>query len=197
MRRASPPLEMPSPATRGKTNTLGSEAEQRRSRCRGGLRRSFTAGLAAVLVATTFVASAQVGGKPITGGNPTPGTPQPDPPNLSDRITLTGCLRPAPQSGAASEAPDTNTPSSARFALSNAQRVDRHPPGTGGSELAQKTFSSSYRLEGLDSQFSPFANTKVEISGEIKARAAGEPADGAIPILIVEFIQKTASTCDS
>jgi hypothetical protein len=165
--------------------------------CLGGLRRSSTASLAAFLVAATFAVSAQVGGKPISGGNPTPGTPQPDPPNLSDRIMLTGCVRPAPPGGDTTEAPDANTPGSARFALSNAQHVDRLPPGTGGSELAKKTSSRSYRLEGLDSQLSPFANTRVEISGEIKPRPSGEATDGAVPILIVEFIQKTASTCES
>jgi hypothetical protein len=161
------------------------------------LRRCVTASLAAFLLATTCVISAQGGGKPISGGNPTPGTPQPDPPNLSDRVTLTGCVRPVPQSGATPAATDADTPGSARFALSNAQHVDRLPPGTGGSELAKKTSSRSYRLEGLDSQFSPFANTKVEISGEIKRRPAGEATGSAVPILIVEFIQKIASTCES
>ena len=157
---------------------------------------AWSGSLAAFLVAVTCVAGAQGGGKPVVGGNPTPGTAQPDPPNLSDRITLTGCVRPAPQSDAATEAPDANTPSSARFALSDAQRVNRLPPGTGGSELARKTSSRSYRLQGLDSQLSPFANTKVEISGQIEARPAGEATGSAGPILIVEFIQKTASTCE-
>jgi len=158
---------------------------------------AWTGSLAAFFAAATFVVSAQVGGKPFSGGNPTPGTPQPDPPNLSDRVTLSGCLQSAPTSSAASEPPDANVPSSARFALSNAERVDRLPLGTGGSELATRTSSRSYRLEGLDSQLSPFSNTKVEISGEIKPRAAGEASDSAAPILIVEFIQKTSSTCES
>jgi hypothetical protein len=153
--------------------------------------------LAAFLFAATLAVSTQVGGKPVSGGNPTPGTPQPDPPNLDDRVTLTGCLRPSPRTSPTTEAADANTPSSTRFALSNAQRVDRIPLGTGGSEVARKTSGGSYRLEGLDSQFSPFANTKVEISGEIKPRPAGEATDSADPVLIVEFIQKTAPTCES
>jgi hypothetical protein len=156
----------------------------------------WTGGLLAVLAASTFVVNAQIGGKPVKGGNPTPGTPQPDPPNLSDRITVTGCLQPS-KSSTNAEAPDPNTPSNARFVLSNAQRVDRLPPGTGGSELAAKTASRSYRLEGLDSQFSPFVNMKVEISGEVQLRAAGEATESSVPTLLVEFIQKTAPTCQS
>ena len=99
-------------------------------------RAMWTAGLVMSLAASTSIISAQGGGKPMSGGNPTPGTPQPDPPNLSDRITVTGCLQPAPKSAANSETPDPNTPSDARFVLSNAKRVDRLPPGTGGSPLA-------------------------------------------------------------
>ena len=34
-------------------------------------------------------------------GNPTPGTPQPDPPVVSDRIAVTGCLEMAPGAGPA------------------------------------------------------------------------------------------------
>ena len=37
-----------------------------------------------------------------------------------------------------------------------------------GREVSSKT----YRLEGIDSQFSPFVGAKVEISGEIKAPRA-------------------------
>ncbi len=156
-------------------------------------RAVWTGGLITVLAACTFVVSAQIGGKPVSGGNPTPGTAQPDPPNLSDRITVSGCLQTA-SNKTGSETPDANTPSNARFVLSSAQRVDRLPPGTGGSELSTRTSSRSYRLEGIDSQFSPFVNTKVEISGELKARPAGETA-ASVPTLLVEFVQKTAPTC--
>jgi hypothetical protein len=146
------------------------------------------------LAVASAASAVQIGGTPVSGGNPTPGTPQPDPPNLEDRITVTGCLRPAWKSITSS---DPNTPSNARFVLSSAQHVDRLPPGTGGSELARKTSSASYRLEGLDSQFTPFVNTRVEVSGEIKATAPTEAAAGAAPTLLVEFIQKTAPTCRS
>ena len=144
--------------------------------------------------AWTLVAAAQVGGKPVRGGNPTPGTEQPAPPNLSDRVTMTGCLRPAPAGAAkASEPADSNTVTDARFQLMSAERVNRVPPGTGQSELAAKASGRTFRLEGIDSQFSPFVNTKVEISGEIKPRAEGTPT--APPTLLVEFVQKLASTC--
>ena len=154
----------------------------------------WTSGLIAFVAASSLVVGAQIGGKPISGGNPTPGTPQPDPPNLSDRITVGGCLQAAPKSAANSEPPDANTPSDARFVLSSAQRIDRLPPDTGGSALAANTKSSTYRLEGIDSQFSPFVNTNVEVSGEIKPRAPGDDTRSA-PTLLVEFVQKIASTC--
>lgn len=160
------------------------------------MRRAMWAiGMVCCLVASTFTIAAQGGGKPISGGNPTPGTAQPDPPNLSDRITVTGCLQPAPKSAASDETPDSNTPSNTRFVLSSAKRVDRLPPGTGGSALAANSNSASYRLEGIDSQFSPFMNARVEVSGEVKPAAdKAVPGNGA-PILLVEFIQKTGSTC--
>jgi hypothetical protein len=109
---------------------------------------------------------------------------------VSDRITVTGCLE-AATPNAGNETPDPNTPSDARFVLSSAKRVDRVPPGTGGSQLAANTSSSRYRLEGIDSQFSPFVNARVEVSGEVKP-----PTDkAAAPTLLVEFVQKTGSTC--
>jgi hypothetical protein len=146
--------------------------------------------LIALVAASTIVATAQTGGKPVSGGNPTPGTAQPDPPNLADRITVTGCLQPAPTIDATSN-PDANTPGDTRYVLASAQRVNRLPPGTGGSELAKKANSRTYRLEGLESQFSPFVNTKVEISGEIKPRSS----DGTAPTLLVEFVQKINPRC--
>jgi len=80
--------------------------------------------------------------------------------------------------------------------LSGAKSVDRIPPGTGGSSLAVSTRSASYRLEGIDSQFSPFVNARVEVSGEVKPATADKAASGdSSPILLVEFIQKTGTTC--
>jgi hypothetical protein len=153
-------------------------------------------GVATWLAASTFTVVAQGGGRPVSGGNPTPGTAQPDPPDLSDRITVTGCLQHAPTTAAGSETPDSNTPSNLRYVLSSAKRVDRLPPGTGGSSLAVKTNSAIYRLEGIESQFSPFVNSRVEVSGEVKPPAADKAAsDIGSPVLLVEFVQKTASTC--
>ena len=156
-------------------------------------------GLLTVIAACTLGAAAQIGGKPTTG-NPTPGTEQPAPPNLADRVTLIGCLGLAPKSGGgqSAEATDANTPSDSRFLLTNAERQDRVPPGTGGSTLAAGASSRTYRLEGIDSQFSPFAGTKVEISGEIKPPSSSTPGDGAgdnVSTLLVEFVQKIAPTC--
>jgi hypothetical protein len=140
-------------------------------------------------VALTAIASAQIGGKPTTG-NPTPGTAQPEPPNLADRVTFVGCLHPVtrPETRA-----DPNSPSSSRFELTKAERVDRVPAGTGGSPAASGSAARTYRLEGIDSQFSPFVGAKVEISGEIRPPAAAEKA--APPTLLVEFVQRIAARC--
>jgi len=132
--------------------------------------RAWLAGIATI-VAFTAIASAQGGGKPATG-NPTPGTEQPAPPNVADRLTFVGCLQAVDR--AATAAADSNTPSNARFELTKAER----------SEI------KTYRLEGIDSQFSPFVGAKVEISGEIKESASATP-----PTVIVEFVQKLAPKC--
>jgi hypothetical protein len=132
--------------------------------------RAWLAGIATI-VAFTAIASAQGGGKPATG-NPTPGTEQPAPPSVADRLTFIGCLQAVDR--AATAAADSNTPSNARFELTKAER----------SEI------KTYRLEGIDSQFSPFVDAKVEITGEVKAAAGANP-----PTVIVEFVQKLAPKC--
>jgi hypothetical protein len=73
--------------------------------------------------------------------------------------------------------------------LNDAKRDARVPPGTGTSEAAVAASAPSYRLEALESQLSPFVNTRVEISGEVKP-----PADGS-PVLLVEFVRKLAPQC--
>jgi hypothetical protein len=147
--------------------------------------------LAAILSAG---AAAQVGGKPAKG-NPTPGTTQPEPPNLADRITLTGCVQLAP--GRSAAAVDSNTPSDSRFALTNAVRQKTVPPGTGGSAVAEGSENRTYRLEAIESQLSAFVGTKVEISGQVKRRTGSAPGEGHgnAPTLQVEFVQKIAAAC--
>jgi hypothetical protein len=152
--------------------------------------------LAVAFVALTAVVSAQGGGKPVTG-NPTPGTAQPDPPNVADRMTLVGCLQRAARSGAsASAAADPNAPSNLRFELTNAEPANRVPPGTAppaDSSPASSASSKAYRLEGIDSIFSPFVGSKVEITGAIKPPSKAEK--GAPPTLVVEFLQRIARQC--
>ena len=141
---------------------------------------------------TTLALSAQGTGR-LTG-NPTPGTPQPDPPNLADRITLTGCVRWAAPDGRGSvAAQELNTFSSSTFVLTNAARVMRVPPGTGTSDSAKKSASQTYRLSAVNSALVPFAGARVEISGEIDDRP---PADGTVPtpILKVGFVQRLGKT---
>ena len=157
-------------------------------------RRTMPGAVIAFVAAAAIAAAAQIGGKPSTG-NPTPGTAQPLPPNLGDRVTLTGCLQPAPPGRAATAPRDANSPTDARAVLTNAEKIDRVPPGTGGSALAMKASSRTYRLAGLDSQFSPFMNTKVEISGEVTLPPSIDGAGPVVPTLIVEFVQRIGARC--
>jgi hypothetical protein len=155
---------------------------------------TLSGGVLALAAALTVSAAAQIGGKPAKG-NPTPGTPQPDPPNLADRITLTGCVQMAPGRSAATV--DPNVPGDARFVLANAERQKTVPAGTGGSDLAAGPASRTYRLEAIESQLSGFVGSKVEVSGEIKPRAVSSHGDasGTAPTLQVEFVQKIAASC--
>jgi hypothetical protein len=140
--------------------------------------------------------AAQGGGKLVTG-NPTPGTEQPAPPNLADRVTLTGCLQLATKNTAAvSGAVDGNTVVDSRFELTGAERQSNVPPDTGGSPVAAAVAGRTYHLAAIESQLSPFVGTMVEISGEILPRTAQSPQTGA-PTLQVEFVQKLSASCRS
>ena len=145
-----------------------------------------------IAVALTAGVSAQSGGKP-TSGNPTPGTPQPDPPNLADRITLTGCVQASPERPGGAVNP--NTPYNTRFVLAGAERQSAVPAGTGGSETAARASGRTYRLEAIESQLSPFVGTKVQISGEVKQTTSASVRPPVASILLVEFVQKIAGSC--
>lgn len=151
---------------------------------------------AALLTAAAVTLSAQQPGG-LRTGSPTPGTPQPDPPNLADRITLTGCVELARQVGGkpAASAADPNTPSDSRYVLTKAERKHVVPPGTGTSNLAAATASPTYRLNAIDSQLSPFVGAKVEISGGVQPRSTTAGANAKTPTLQVEFVQRLAKTC--
>ena len=157
--------------------------------------RLWSAGVLALVVALTVGAAAQGGGKPVKG-NPTPGTAQPDPPNVADRITLTGCVQAAP--GRSTSAVEENTPSDTRFILTSVDIRNVNPPGTGGSPAATGASGRAYRLEAIESQLSAFVGTRVEISGEVKPRPAGFRGQGSgtsIPTIQVEFVQKISAAC--
>jgi hypothetical protein len=121
-------------------------------------------------------------------GNPTPGTPQPDPPNIADRITVSGCLQLAAGAGPAPASAAT-TPANNRFVLQDAKRDGRVPPNTGTSAAAAAASATTYRLEALESQLSPFVDARVELSAEVKASAETPP------VLLVEFVRKIAAKC--
>ncbi len=156
--------------------------------------RAWFGGVLALVASLSTSTAAQIGGKPAKG-NPTPGTTQPEPPNLADRITLTGCVQLAP--GRSVAVVDSNTPSDSRFALTNAVRHKTVPPGTGGSAVAEGSANRTYRLEAIESQLSAFVGTKVEISGQVKRRTGRSPGEGHgnAPTLQVEFVQKIAAAC--
>jgi hypothetical protein len=128
-------------------------------------------GFLAAILACGFctAAAAQIGGKPIVGGNPTPGTPQPDPPNVAARVTATGCVELASKDTKAAVPIDGNTVMDSRWVLATLEQ----PPKV------------QYKLAAIESQLSPFAGAKVEVSGE--------PRGG---VLQVEFVRKLAARCD-
>ena len=149
----------------------------------------------AIVAALTTPIAAQIGGKPARG-NPTPGTPQPEPPNVADRVTLTGCVQMAPGRNAVTV--DSNTPTDNRFVLTRAERQSAVPAGTGGSAVAANVSGRTYRLEAIESQLSSFVGAKVEISGEITPRPPalrGEGSGTNVPTLQVEFVRKIAAAC--
>ena len=150
-----------------------------------------------VLAATSTIGLAAQQPAGTKTGNPTPGTPQPEPPNLADRITLTGCVQAAGEqaAGRPAAAADPNNPSDARFVLMKAERKNVAPPDTGTSPSALKAASPTYRLRAIDSQLSPFVGTKVEISGEVLPSPATEAGAAKAPTVQVEFVQKLASRC--
>jgi hypothetical protein len=127
-------------------------------------------------------------------GNPTPGTPQPDPPNLADRITVTGCLQSVPLPAGQKET-DAGEPSDTRFVLDKVERKTVVPPGTGTSSLAAAPVAQKLRLKGIASQLQPFIGAKVEISGEVVAPASRTGGAEQPATLQVEFAQKLAATC--
>ena len=121
-------------------------------------------------------------------GNPTPGTPQPEPPIVADRIAVTGCLQLVSGAGAAPPSAVTE-PASNRFVLNDVKKDANVSPDTGTSAAAAASSATSYRLEALESQLTPFLNTRVELSGGVKP-----PVNGA-PVLLVEFVRKIAAKC--
>jgi len=112
-----------------------------------------------------LVLTAQIGGTPVRGGNPTPGTPQPEPPNVAERVTVTGCVERVAKDA---KPVDGNTVFDSRYVLMTLEQ----PPKV------------RYRLAAIESQLSPFAGAKVEISGQPKNA-----------VLQVEFVQKLAASC--
>jgi hypothetical protein len=158
----------------------------RARRCAGGI---------ALLGVLTVNLSAQVPPLPLKG-NPTPGTPQPDPPNLADRITLTGCVQAVDlKGGSGPTSGGPIAPTDAHFVLTDAKRESRVPPGAGTSSAARSASSRIYRLAATDASLSPFVGSWVEISGEVDLPPADAAGGDARPTLQVAFIQRIARRC--
>jgi hypothetical protein len=171
--------------------------------------RTYQVCIVLVVGALTLGLSAQ--GRGRFTGNPTPGTPQPDPPNLADRITVTGCLRMATQNSNGTLPPaELNTPSDSIFILTNVVRETRVPPATGTSDIAKTSTSRMYRLAAINGALVPFVGSRVEVSGEIDPASLTSPAQVTPsaasgnrpradtpqgPILHVEFVQRVAQSC--
>src|SRR5262245_34349864 len=162
-----------------------------------------------IVVATTGLFAQQLPPS-LKTGNPTPGSSQPDPPDLTMRITLTGCVQVVARSSGDTATQDPNTPSASRFVLTMAERMNVVPVGTGTVSAATESSSGTYRLNAIDSQLSPCVGARVEISGELVRLTAfaeasadksavekpdatpGKPGNGAesTPMLQVEFVER-------
>ena len=119
-------------------------------------------------LAIAILFAAQIGGKLVIGGNPTPGTPQPEPPKVEERVTVTGCIERVSRDARPVPAIDGNTVTDSRYVLMTVEQPSK----------------LKYKLAAIESQLSPFAGARVEVSGE--------PKDGALQ---VEFVQKLSATC--
>src|SRR6185295_306526 len=101
-----------------------------------GRRRRVTFAIAVLLFA------AQIGGTPVRGGNPTPGTPQPEPPNVAERVTVTGCVERVARDA---KPVDGNTVFDSRYVLMTLEQPSK----------------IRYKLAAIESQLSPFAGELV------------------------------------
>jgi hypothetical protein len=136
-------------------------------------------GWAVVAVLMLAVAGVAAQGRGALSGNPTPGTPQPAPPNLADRITVTGCVQFAAAQGRGAVPVDQlNAPSDAMFVLTDAVREG----------------PVRYRLSAINSALVPFVGSKVEMSGEVDSNPSPSGSAQA-PILHVGFARRIAKTC--
>jgi hypothetical protein len=154
-------------------------------------RRKACLGIVVTILVTLPVAADQQQPSGLKSGNPTPGTEQPVSPNPAERIGLTGCVELVSQSGRASATVDPNAPTDARFLLTKPQRVLQ--PGA-----AAATSVRAYRLKGIGSQLLPFVGMKVYVSGQVEGTSPGasdRSSSSPSPVLQVEFIRKTATTC--
>jgi hypothetical protein len=100
-------------------------------------------------------------------GAQAPSPQQQAPGESPDRVTVTGCLKPAPQSQteANSPAPDAKANSTDKgFVLTDATAGPANAPDE------SKSVARTYRLVANDSALSPHAGKKVELTGTIQGQ---------------------------
>jgi hypothetical protein len=124
---------------------------------------------------------------------PPPATPPPTsaPPSAATRdsankITVTGCLQPAPDAPTGTAGAAGAAASTEKFMLTNASS-DASNDATGA-----KT-TRSYRLVANEQALAPHAGKKIEVTGTVDSQASAPASDA--PRLLVESGKVIAPTC--
>jgi len=134
---------------------------------------------------------------------PAPTPPAPTSEGADRRITVTGCLQPAPPNAtetAGTTAPGTTSTRDAKFMLTNVTKSSA--PDTSASTTPP--VAKTYRLVANDAALSPHTGKKLELTGTIEDRnsstsAANDSSSSAnpsnAPQLRVEAGKVLAPTC--
>jgi hypothetical protein len=158
---------------------------------------------AALLTATIAMHAQQPPAAPQT---PTPsGPPSTAPPSATqppttappstatrdgaNKITVTGCLQPAPDAPTGTAGAAGNAASTEKFVLTNASS-DASNDATGAKTT---TTVRSYRLVANEQALAPHTGKKIEVTGTVDSQADA-PASAA-PRLLVESGKVIAPTC--
>jgi hypothetical protein len=134
---------------------------------RGGLMRKRMLAAAAIVCAASMAIGAQA-----------PSPQQQAPGESPDRVTVTGCLQPAPQSQteANSPPPDAKANSTGKgFVLTDTTAGPANAPDE------SKSVAKTYRLVANDSALSPHAGKKVELTGTVQDQDSSARSENPAP----------------